>query len=141
MNDLGLFTIEKRVQPALPESYIVTIKISEEPKGFFTRLYSIYQNNRIYLTKEIKKKLFKEDSIIWKASFEPSHDRKGMEISKHHEFRRIMAFNFRTEIDMIDARNSDPGSRKNKDRTSGDSGRRSAKMDYGTDPCICCNAD
>ncbi|MEK5586615.1 hypothetical protein MKZ21_30620 [Paenibacillus sp. FSL P2-0536] len=103
MNDLGLFTIEKRVQPALPESYIVTIKISEEPKGFFTRLYSIYQNNRIYLTKEIKKKLFKEDSIIWKASFEPPHDRKGMEISKHHEFRRIMAFNFRTEIEMIDA--------------------------------------
>lgn len=103
MNDLGLFTIEKRVQPALPESYIVTIKISEEPKGFFTRLYSIYQNNRIYLSKEIKKKLFKEDSIIWKASFEPSFDRKGMEFSKHHDFRRIMAFNFRTEIDMIDA--------------------------------------
>lgn len=41
MNDLGLFTIEKRVQPALPESYIVTIKISEEPKGFL-HVYTPY---------------------------------------------------------------------------------------------------
>ncbi|MEK8212534.1 hypothetical protein [Paenibacillus sp. FSL L8-0463] len=48
----GLFTIEKRVQPALPESYILTVKISEEPKGFYTRLYSIYQSKNIYLTKE-----------------------------------------------------------------------------------------
>ncbi|MEK8212535.1 hypothetical protein [Paenibacillus sp. FSL L8-0463] len=51
----------------------------------------------------MNKRLFKDDSITWRASFESSHERKGIEISKHHNFRRIMAFNFKTEIDMIDA--------------------------------------
>lgn len=103
MENLGLFTIEKRVQPALPESYIITVKFSEEPKGFYTRIHSIYQNEYLYLTKEVKKRLFKDDLVRWRASFEPSRKQKKIEDCKKHAFRRIMDFKFKTEIDMIDA--------------------------------------
>lgn len=99
---LGLFTIDTRVQPALPESYIVTVRISEEPKGFYTRLYSLHQNKYVYLRKLIKKRMFKEDLFFWEASFDAIHERKKVVFSKNQSFGRIMAFNFKNEIDMMD---------------------------------------
>ncbi|GAA0853922.1 hypothetical protein ABER99_20120 [Paenibacillus glucanolyticus] len=103
MNNYGLFSIEKRVQPALPVPYILTVKISEEPKGFYTRLYTKFQHNSIYIFKERNKKLFKRESIHWKAGLNNTKIIKGIEYSIYSRFRRVMGFNFETEIDMIDA--------------------------------------
>lgn len=103
MNNYGLFSIEKRVEPALTVPYILTVKISEEPKGFYTRLYSKFQDSSIYVFKERNKKLFKRESIEWRAALNQPKVSKGIEYSNSSQFRRIMGFNFEKELDMLDA--------------------------------------
>lgn len=100
MNDLGLFTIERRVQPIFPDPYILTVKFT---KGdFYERLYYKYKYKSLEVCKIKNKKWFKEATFTWQASLE-SIPVKNIVYSQRPDFSRSMQFKFTSEVDMIDA--------------------------------------
>lgn len=102
MNDLGLFTIEKRVQPIFPDPYIFTVKFSKGFEGFYERLYYKYKYKSLKVCKIKNKKWFKEATFTWQASLE-SIPLKNIVYSQSNDFSRSMQFKFTSEVDMIDA--------------------------------------
>lgn len=102
MNDLGLFAIKTRIQPILPDSYILTVKFSKETETFYARLYHIYKHKTLHLYKIKKRRWLKGPFSTWHASFE-SNNGKNIEQSQSRKFSHYIQFRFDNELDMIDA--------------------------------------
>lgn len=96
------YDISVRVQPAIKESYIVTVKLLDVDPTFKTRVYTKYENLVVVSGNMIEKRFLKKSNSYTKACFDGSelrHVSNRFQIPRHR-FGSIMTFKYNTEEEM-----------------------------------------